>query len=236
MMFAFYAFRHLPLTEVYALIFSAPLIITVLAIPVLGESVRLFRSLCVAIGFCGVLVVLGPQLDSLSLGHIAGLLAAVCSATTAVVTRKIGARESSLTLIVYPLLVNLTVCGFAMISDYQPMPGSALLTMGGIGLFAVLGQSLLIYAYRNAPAQYIAPFQYSQMLWAVLFGSLFFSEKPDRTVLIGASIIIVSGIMIVWREVTASTNKPNLKTRNFRAVSGPQAYSAETDTTRDKAD
>lgn len=230
MVFAFYAFRHLPLTEVYALIFSTPLIITVLAIPVLGEQIKIFRSMTLLLGFGGVVVVLGPQMQSLGFGHIAGLLAALCIAITAVITRKIGGRESSLTLIVYPLLTNLTVCGIVMLWVYEPMPGKALLTMCCIGLFAVIGQSFLIYGYRNAPAQYIAPFQYSQMLWAVLLGSLFFSEQPDLTVLAGASIIVFSGVLMVWREIRVSSTKPILNTRNFRAVSGPQAYSAETDT------
>jgi len=229
MVFAFYAFRTLPLSEVYALIFAAPIIITVLAIPVLGESVKFYRWLAVILGFCGVLVVLGPHQQQISTGHIAGILAACCVAVTAVVTRLIGNRESSLTLIVYPLLVNLALCGIAMIRVYQPMPGIVLLTMGAIGLLAVLGQALLIYAYRNAPAQFIAPFQYSQMVWAVLIGALFFDEVPERNVLLGTIIIILSGIMIVWRELAVSSNKPILNTRNFRAVSGPQAYSSETD-------
>jgi len=229
MLFAFYAFRTLPLTQVYALIFSAPLIITVLSIPVLGEQVKLFRWFAVIIGFIGVTVVLGAQMGSIGSGHIAGILCAVCSATTAVVTRKIGAGESTLTLIVYPLLINLMVCGLAMIPVYKPMPGLVLFAMCTIGLFAVAGQTCLIYAFRNAPAQYIAPFQYSQMIWAVVLGMLFFSETPEINVLIGAAIIIASGILIVLRELQVSANKPILNTRNFRSVSGPQAFSKETD-------
>jgi len=229
MLFAFYAFRTLPLTQVYALIFSAPLIITILAIPVLGEQVKLFRWLAVIIGFSGVIVVLGTQPGSLGAGHVAGILCACCSASTAVVTRKIGSSESTLTLIVYPLLINLTVCGLAMTQVYKPMPGIVLLGMCSIGLLAVMGQSLLIYAYRTAPAQYIAPFQYSQMIWAVVFGMLFFAETPQTNVLAGAAIIIASGILIVLREMRVSSNKPILNTRNFRSVSGPQAFSKESD-------
>ena len=229
MMCAFYAFRNLPLAEVYALIFAAPLLITILAIPILGESVKAYRWFAVTIGFLGVIIVLNPQGQELTSGHLAGMAAALCSATTAVITRKIGSRESSLTLIAYPLLVNLTVCGIAMIWVYKPMPGLALAIMCSIGLLAVLGQMLLIFAYRNAPAQYIAPFQYSQMLWAVLFGYLFFNESPNNSVWLGSGVIILSGIMIVWREMAVSANKPILNTRNFRAVSGPSAFSAETD-------
>lgn len=229
MICAFYAFRNLPLAEVYALIFAAPMLITILAIPILGETVKAYRWFAIAVGFLGVMIVLNPQGQELSTGHFAGMLAALCSATTAVITRKIGSRENSLTLIAYPLLVNLSVCGIAMIWVYQPMPGKALAIMCSIGLLAVLGQALLIFAYRNAPAQYIAPFQYSQMLWAVLFGTLFFNEIPNRNVWLGSAIIVLSGIMIVWREMAVSSNKPILNTRNFRAVSGPSAFSSETD-------
>lgn len=236
MICAFYAFRNLPLAEVYALIFAAPMLITILAIPILGESVKAYRWFAIAVGFLGVMIVLNPQGQELNTGHFAGMLAALCSATTAVITRKIGSRESSLTLIAYPLLVNLSVCGIAMIWVYQPMPGKALAIMCSIGLLAVLGQALLIFAYRNAPAQYIAPFQYSQMLWAVFFGTLFFNEIPNRNVWLGSAIIILSGVMIVWREMAVSSNKPILNTRNFRAVSGPSAFSAETDTQEHRSD
>lgn len=229
MVCSFYAFRTLPMADVYALIFAAPIMITILAIPILGEKVKAYRWFAVAIGFLGVVIVLNPGGQELTSGHAAGLLAALCSATTAVVTRKIGSRESSLTLIVYPLLVNLTVCAIAMIWTYQPMSGQALTIMCSIGLLAVLGQALLIFSYRNAPAQYIAPFQYSQMLWAVLFGILFFNEAPNRSVWLGSAIIIFSGIMIVWREMAVSKNRPILNTRNFRSVSGPAAFSSETD-------
>lgn len=229
MLFAFYAFRNLPLAQAYALLFSSPIIITVLAIPVLGEQVKLFRWFAIALGFCGVLIVLGAQTEPLGSGHLAGILCALSGAITAVVTRKIGATESTLTLIVYPMLINLAVCGLALIAVYQPMPGTALFAMCMIGLLAVIGQSALIYAYRNAPAQYIAPFQYSQMVWAVIFGLLFFSEPPDLNVLTGACVIIAAGILIVLREMRVSSNKPILNTRNFRSVSGPQAFSKEPD-------
>ena len=229
MVCAFYAFKSLPLAQAYALIFAAPLLITILAIPVLKERVKWYRWMAIILGFFGVVIVLNPGTQAMTTGHAAGMAAALFSATTAVITRKIGNRESSLTLIVYPLLVNLSICALAMVWVYQPMSGQTLAIMCSIGLLAVLGQALLIYAYRNAPAQYIAPFQYSQMLWAVIIGALFFNETPGRNVWLGSLVIVLSGMMIVWRELTASRTKPILSTRNFRAVSGPAAYSSETD-------
>ncbi len=232
MVCAFYAFKSLPLAQAYALIFAAPLLITILAIPVLKERVKWYRWMAIIIGFMGVVIVLNPGTQAMTPGHAAGMAAAFFSATTAVITRKIGSGESSLTLIVYPLLVNLSICALAMVWVYQPMSGQTLAIMCSIGLLAVLGQAMLIFAYRNAPAQYIAPFQYSQMLWAVIIGALFFDESPGTNVWLGSLVIILSGVMIVWRELTTSSTKPILSTRNFRVVSGPAAYSSETDEQR----
>ncbi len=223
----FYAFSVLPMAEVYSLIFSAPILITLLAIPVLGEKVKLIRWIAIILGLAGVMVVLQPGDSELSLGHFAGFMAALFIATTAVITRKIGSREHSLTLIVYPLMVNFVVTGVALIWVYKPFSGLALTTVGGIGLLSVIGQSLLVQAYRRSQAQFIAPVQYSQMLWAVIFGSLFFNETLTNNVILGSTIIILSGLLFVWREVVSSVRKPILRTRNMRTISGPQATSYE---------
>ncbi|MBX2823816.1 MAG: DMT family transporter [Gammaproteobacteria bacterium] len=226
---AFYAFRTLPLAQVYTPIFSAPILITLLAIPILGEKVRLVRWIAILIGMAGVLVVLRPGQVPLSTGHLAALLAAACVACTAIVTRKIGAREHSVTLIIYPMLVNFTFSGICLLFVYEPMTGETMLTLAIIGVLSVVGQALMIRAYRLSEAQFVAPMQYSQMIWAILFGSIFFGEVPDRTVLLGALIIISSGLLFLWREVMVSVTKPVLRTRNLRISAGPQAIPSEAD-------
>ena len=227
--FGFYAFSVLPMAEVYSLIFSAPIMITLLAIPVLGEKVKLFRWIAIILGMSGVVVVLQPGGTELTIGHLSGFLAALCISITAVVTRKIGSREHSFTLIVYPLMVNFIVTGIALIWVYKPFTGQALSTVGGIGLLSVIGQSLLVQAYRVSEAQFVAPVQYSQMLWAIVFGNLFFNETLTQNVILGSTIIILSGLLFVWREVVSSVRKPILRTRNVRTISGPQAASHEAD-------
>jgi S-adenosylmethionine uptake transporter len=87
----------------------------------------------------------------------------------------------------------------------------------------------MISAYRSAPAAIVAPFQYSQMLWAVLYGFLWFDETPDRYVLLGTGVIIIAGLMIVWRESSVSVNQPFLQTRTVRVVSAPPMQSTETE-------
>jgi len=227
--FVFYAFGRLPMAEVYSLLFSAPILITLLSIPILGERVRLVRWFAILLGMAGVLVVLQPGTTTLSLAHLAAIGAASCTALVSVVTRKIGSREHSVTLIIYPLLANVLVSGIATAFVYVPIPGDVLLRLCGIGLLSVLGQSLMIQAYRISEAQFIAPMQYSQMLWALLYGVFIFQETVDRIVLMGAAVIVFSGLLFIWRELVASVSQPVLSTRNLRMAGGPQAQPLEAD-------
>lgn len=229
---AFYAFGVLPLADVYALLFAAPILITVLAIPVLGEKVRMIRWVAILAGMLGVIVVLGPGKNELGLGHMAALFAAICIACSSVVTRKIGDREHSVTLILYPMLCNIVVSGLLLTQVYIPMPAIDLGKVALIGLLSVIAQRLIITSYRISEAQFIAPMQYSQMLWAVIFGLLVFNEPVSQQTLAGSAIIVLAGIMFIWRELQTSTRKPILRTRNFRVAGGPQAVPGEIDAAR----
>ncbi|MFO1351575.1 MAG: DMT family transporter [Gammaproteobacteria bacterium] len=228
-LFAFYAFGHLPLAQTYAVLFTTPLMITVLAIPILGERVRIFRWFAVALGLGGMLIALRPDSGALQAGHLAALAGALCSATSAVLTRKLGASERSATLILYPLLANILLTGGLLYFVYRPMPFADLAKMAGIGCLALLGQLFVIRAYRAAPAALVAPFQYSQILWAVFYSMLWFNETPDRYVLIGSVVIICAGLLIVWREsrLGVSLNRPFLRSHNSREVLGPSMTPSE---------
>ncbi|MCZ8336075.1 MAG: DMT family transporter [Rhodobacteraceae bacterium] len=212
---AFYAFSTLPLAQCYAIFFSMPLLITVMAIPMLGERVGIHRGAAVVVGLIGVLVVLRPGQADLELGHLAAMAAAVTAALGSVIVRKIGKDERSAVLMLYPMLGNVLAMGAALPFVYVPMQITDLGLMFVIALFSFLGGLLVIKAYRTAPAIIVAPMQYSQILWAALFGSLLFNESIDRVTAIGSAIIIASGIYIVLREGTPSVsgNRPVLSTK-----------------------
>ncbi len=225
----FYAFGKLPLAEVYSLLFAAPIMITLLAIPILGERIRLIRWFAILLGMVGVLVVLRPGSTTFSLDHLAALGAAACVACNSIVTRKIGSREHSVTLIIYPMLTNVVITGIATAFVYVPLPGDVLMKLCAIGVLSVMGQTLMVLAYRASEAQFVAPMQYSQMLWALLYGALIFQETIDSTVLLGSSVIVCSGLLFIWRELVASVTQPVLRTRNMRMAGGPQTRSVEAD-------
>jgi S-adenosylmethionine uptake transporter len=214
---AFHAFASLPLAQAYAILFAIPLIITILSIPILGERVRLRRWAAVIVGLIGVLIVLRPGQAPLSLGHLAALLAACTGALSAIIVRKVGNSERPVVLLIYPLLGNFFVTGALLPFVYQPMPAAHFGLMGVIAVLGLVATLLSILSYRWAEAVIAAPMQYSQILWATLYGLLFFAERPDRATLVGAAIVIGSGIYIVLRETRAgaSENRPVSEARGL---------------------
>ncbi|NOD33221.1 MULTISPECIES: DMT family transporter [unclassified Ruegeria] len=223
MVCAFYSFSVLPLAEVYSLLFAFPLFVTVLSIPILGEVVRAQRWAAVVVGLIGVLIVLRPGTTDITLGHLTALAAAFCSAFGSVLVRKIGNEERSAVLILYPMLLAILVMSLAQPAVYQPPSLLHLAMMALVGVFSVIAQHLIILAYRAAPAGVVAPSQYSQIIWATLFGMIFFGERPDGWVAVGASVIIASGVFVVWRESranTSSVNTPVLRVRSPRSDTG----------------
>ncbi|EEW26900.1 DMT family transporter [Rhodobacter ferrooxidans] len=213
---AFYAFSKLPLAQTYAILFAAPLLITLLAIPVLGEKVGIRRGLAVVVGLAGVMIVLRPGAAPLTLGHAAALTAAVASSLASVIVRKIGKDERAVVLLLYPMMANFVVLGAALPFVYRPMPVAHIGMLGVIAAFGFVAMLLIIDAYRSAEAVIVAPMQYSQMVWAAVFGALIFNENPDAYTLAGAAVIIASGLYIVLREDrgNVSLNHPVLQSKS----------------------
>jgi S-adenosylmethionine uptake transporter len=220
----FYAFTALPLAEVYALLFAMPLLITAFSVPLLGETVRAQRWAAVIVGLIGVLIVLRPGMTAMTLGHLAALTAACANSLATILVRKIGNQERSVVLILYPMLLAMVAMSLTLPVVYVPVKLGDLGLMASIGFLSVIAQTFLIRAYRAAPAAVVAPLQYSQIVWATGFGMLFFAETPDIFVAIGSTIIIASGIFVVWRESreNVSMQTPVLKTANPRFDTGPQ--------------
>jgi len=211
----FYAFSALPLSQVYAIIFASPLVITVLAIPILGEKVGIHRWVAVVVGLIGVLIVVRPGSAEIQLGHIAAMIAAVASAAASVIIRRIGREERSVVIMLYPMMANFVVMGALLPLVYKPVPIEHLGGLTAIAVLGFLGGLCVISAYRNAEAAIIAPNQYSQIVWSVIFGALIFNEWPDANTALGAAFIILSGLYILLRETRSqsSQNTPVLRTR-----------------------
>ena len=196
----FYAFSSLPMAQVYSILFAAPLLVTVLSVPLLGERVGPHRWLAVVAGLCGVLVVLRPGVTPLGLGHLAALMGATATALSAIAVRKLGRSERTVILLLWPMIGNFLLTGASLGFAYQPMALGDLALTGVIAVLGLAAGFLLILAYQAGEAANVAPMQYSQMLWAVGYGWFLFGEEPDLPTILGAGLIIGSGLYILMRE------------------------------------
>lgn len=205
----FAALALLPLPEVTAIGYAAPLLTVIFAAMFLGEEVRLFRIATVAMGMIGVLIILSPRLSGLSagelgnaeaLGAILTLTGAVFSALAQVFVRKLVVGER-VTAIVFYFSLTATVISLITLPFGWVIPdaGQAVRLILA-GLMGGVGQVFLTSSYRYAHASVVAPFEYASMILAIVVGWFVFEEVPTLVVMAGASIVVTAGILIIWRE------------------------------------
>jgi drug/metabolite transporter (DMT)-like permease len=220
---AFYAYSQLPLADAYSIIFATPLLITALSVPILGEQVGWRRWSAVGIGFLGVLIMLQPGAAPIGPGSIAALAAACCSAFSILLVRKLSTTESTAAIALYSNLTVVVAMG-ALLPFGMTVPNLPdFLLMAASGLVGGTALLVLIAAYRRAPAALVAPFQYSQMVWAIAIGFLIWRDVPDPAKLLGAAIVAASGLFILYRETTlgrrpTASLHPNAAAGNVRTT------------------
>lgn len=214
-MLSIYAFTTIPLAEAYALIFLAPLCVTVLSVVVLKEHVGPWRWAAVIIGFAGILLVVRPGFRELQLGHLAAFCVAFLAAVTITLMRSL-ADEKQTTMLGVLVCYTLVVNGLAALATGFAFPGwKTLAILFAIGACTAGGNRLQLMAARLGPINLIAPTHYSQMLWAVLIGALFFAEYPDWISIAGLSIVAGSGLLTLVRErIRLGTVRVNFFGRN----------------------
>ncbi|AXC48708.1 DMT family transporter [Paracoccus suum] len=205
----FAATGMLPLPEVTAIGYAAPLLTVIFAAMFLGEEVRAFRMTAVALGLVGVMIVLSPRLSVASAGGLTAretlgamlvLMSAVFAALAQIFVRRLVQEEPAST-IVFWFSITSTVLALVTLPYgwVWPDPLTAV-QLVAIGLLGGAAQILLTSAYRHADASLVAPFEYASMLFALLIGYFVFGEAPTLVMLTGAAIIIAAGVLIIWRE------------------------------------
>ena len=197
----------LPLPEVTAIGYAAPLLVVVFAAVFLKEEVGVFRLSAVVLGMVGVLIVLSPRLSvgaslnvSETLGAIVVLMGAVLAALAQVFVRKLVATEGTAAIVFWFTITSTVMSLFTLPWgwDAPDWPVAAMLIASG--LFGGIGQIFLTSSYRFADASLVAPFDYTSMLLALAIGYFVFDEVPTGTMLLGAGIVIWAGVLIIWRE------------------------------------
>lgn len=197
-----FAFVTIPLAEVYSIAFLAPIFVVFLSTYILKEVVTWQRWMFLAASFGGVLLVVQPGFRELQPGHLTALAAAVLGGATTTVLRKVAPVEKRVSLIGIPLGYIVVVNGILMIPQFSVPTVQEIAFLLAIGLIGGTANILFIAATRRAPASVIAPAQYSQILWAIIFGALFFQEFPDPIAYLGLVIVVAGGIMNVISDET----------------------------------
>ena len=199
----FAAVTMIPLADLTAITFTAPMFLTVLAMVFLGERIHRFRWTALGIGFLGVLITIGPHLtfaQGASAGVLLALANAVFSAIAMVFLRSMSSGEHAITITFYFSLTFMICAAVTAVQGWpMPTPMQWLLIVLA-GLFGVFGQLLMTYSYRYAEASTIAPLDYSNMIMAILLGYVFFDEIPSLSIWLGAPLIVAAGLIILWRE------------------------------------
>lgn len=197
----FKAFILLPLAEATTIGFSVPIFSVILAALVLAEPTGKWRWGAVAAGFAGVLLIVQPGSGNVPLlGASVALVAALMTASVTIVIRRLGATERAATTVFWFAVSSLVPLGLAMLIFGRSHDAETWEMLVGIALAGGLAQLTLTGALRLAPVALVMPMDYTSLLWALLFGSWIFGELPTPWILVGAPIIIASGIVIVWRE------------------------------------
>lgn len=215
----FASLARLPVVDATAFSFSAPLITVVFSAIFLKERVRLYRWTAVFIGFFGVIVMLWPHLDlkqysgavlsTSAIGAMLGIAAAIFNSSSVIQTRRLTDSETTPAIVFYFSLIC-AIAGLATWPFGWHSPDALqLAALIGTGVLGGLAHILLTESYRHAPASLVAPFGYSTMLWAFVFGYVLFGEIPVPLVFVGAAIIAGAGLFVLFRERQLGLRRPH---------------------------
>jgi drug/metabolite transporter (DMT)-like permease len=194
------ALATVPLAELQAIVLVYPLIVTLVAIPILGERVGVFRFVAVTVGFCGALIIIRPGGLPLTWGVGAALVSASCYAVYIALTRKVSSADSTATSMVYVGVVGLVLTTGTGIFFWRPMDGPALALMAGIMVTSVASHGLMMVALARAPASVLQPFNYLALPWGIALSYLIFGHLIDTISLMGAAVVVGAGLVVMERE------------------------------------
>ena len=195
-----FGLRQLGMAEAATISFISPLLVTVLSIPLLGEQVGIRRWAAVTAGLAGVVIVMRPGVGGFQPAALFGIASASCWAMALIITRRMAATERPAVTLLWSagsgLLVLTLLLPWQAVLPTQGQLGLAL----ALGVLASSGQWLVVLAFRQAPASLLAPFSYTQLLWAIFSGWLVFHALPDQWTLAGALVIVASGLYTAHSE------------------------------------
>lgn len=196
-----YALARLPLAEAYSIFFVAPLLVTALSVPLLGEQVGPRRWAAIVVGLIGVLVILRPTGQGvLSIAGLAVLVSAAAYSLSAIAVRVLHRTDNGQSMVFWMLAMLSLGAGALAWPGWVAVNWSHWPVLAGVGLVGFLGQIAITEAFRHGQASVVAPFEYSALAWGLGLDWLFWRVLPDSVTYLGAGIIIASGLYLIRRE------------------------------------
>lgn len=196
------ALAHIPLANLSALLQALPLLVTLGAAMFFGEQVGWRRLTAIAVGFAGVMLIVRPGMAGFNIFALLGIAAVLCAAVRDLATRRIQADISSMTVSL-TAAITVTITGLAVVpfaGGWQAMSAGHVLTLTAAAGFLFVGYHCIVLAMRDGDIGFVAPFRYTSLLWAIVLGLVFFGEIPDALTIIGAVIIVGTGLYALYRE------------------------------------
>lgn len=209
----FYAYAHLPLADVYAILFTAPLLITALSVPFLGEQVGWRRWTAIGVGFAGVLVMLRPGAQAIEPLALLALLGALAHAINMIIVRRLGQLEPVEAFGFYGNLLSVAAVSLVLPWLWRTPSLPDLALAAAAGAIAGGGFWLLATAMRHASASVVGSFQYSQMPYGIAVGWFLFGTEPDIWMLLGSTIVVASGLYVFHREAARAASRRRVADR-----------------------
>ncbi len=192
----------LGLAQSSAIMYVAPLVVTLLSMPILGEPVGWRRILSVTIGFTGALIIIRPGGETFQWAILLPFIAAFCHAGYQLTTRLVARADNAMTTLAYTAAVGTVISSFGLLFGWRTPDLEGWIGFAAMGLVGCLSHFTFIKAFTAANAAVVAPFGYLSLLWATLLGFLLFGELPDTWTIVGALVIVASGLYILHRERT----------------------------------
>jgi len=201
-----YAVRVLSLANAYSIFLAAPLIVTALSVPLLGDRVDWRTWLAISIGLVGVLTMLRPSASALvTLGALAALLSATAYSFSAIALRVLTRTDTTSSVVFWTLGLMTVFAGIIAAPEWVPLQREHWKWLAAMGVFGSIGQLLFTEAFRSAPPSIVAPFEYTALLWGVAIDWAVWDVLPASRIYLGGGIVITSGLYLIWRERVRST-------------------------------
>lgn len=199
-LFFFSAVKYVPVAEAISVTFVAPLAVVLLAWPLLGERITLFRMAAVVVGFSGVLIVIRPGSAVFQWASVLLLGSAMCYAIYQILIRRLAGIDQPATSIFYSVLLGAILMSLWLPFVWKtPATWTDWALLCSLGLFGALGHYCVAKAMTYASANFVAPFNYTQMIGSVIVGYLMFAEVPDFYTWLGTAVIVGAGLMVGWQ-------------------------------------